>query len=155
MNFCPLKMFYCIFCIFQQFCSIKNLVAQFDLHSQKWNFFGIFCQNNATINKKSHSTLRAKRAMVTFWVDKSSFKLPKMSQFSEFLKTWSLLSNSVSRQVSCNRLVIAQCLKITENVAFDLSNFGINFVLFKSDMSESTIWPQALGFQKIAKLNHF
>ena len=31
--------------------------------------------------KKSHSTLRAKRATITFWVDKSLLKMPKMVQF--------------------------------------------------------------------------
>ena len=52
--------------------------------------------------KKSHSTLRAKRAKSTFWVDKSSLQMPKMVHFGEFLKTWSLRSNSVTRQVSFN-----------------------------------------------------
>ena len=36
--------------------------------------------------KKSHSTLRAKRAMFTFWVDKSSSKMPKMSILASFQK---------------------------------------------------------------------
>ena len=53
--------------------------------------------------KKSHSTLRAKRATFTFRVDKSSLKMPKMVHFGEFLKTWSLRLNSVTRQVSFNR----------------------------------------------------
>ena len=53
--------------------------------------------------KKSHSTLRAKRATFTFWVDKRSIKMPDMVQVGEFLKTWSLRSNSVTRQVSFTR----------------------------------------------------
>ena len=56
--------------------------------------------------KKSHSTLRAKRATFTFWVDKSSLKMPKMVNFGEFLKTWSLQSNNVTRQVTFNRTKI-------------------------------------------------
>ena len=48
--------------------------------------------------KKSHSTLRVKRATFTFWVDKSWLKMPKMVHFGDFLKTWSLRSNSVTRQ---------------------------------------------------------
>mgnify|MGYP006903851619 CR=1 FL=1 len=52
--------------------------------------------------KKSHSTLRAKRA--TFTKDYS--KMPKMVHFGEFLKTWSLWSNSVTRHVSFNRTKI-------------------------------------------------
>ena len=53
--------------------------------------------------KKSYSTLRAKRATFTFWVDKSLLKMPKMVHFGEFLKTCSLRSNIVTRQVSLNR----------------------------------------------------
>ena len=56
--------------------------------------------------KKSHSILRAKWATFTFWVDKSSLKMPKMVNFGEFLKTWSLRSNSVTRQVSFYRTKI-------------------------------------------------
>ena len=56
--------------------------------------------------KKSRSTLRAKRATFTFWVDKSWLKMPEMVQFGEFLKTWSLRSNRVTRQVSFNRTKI-------------------------------------------------
>ena len=55
--------------------------------------------------KKSHSTLRAKRATFTFYLE-----IPKMVHFAEFLKTWSLRSNSVTRQVSFNRTKIGgQC----------------------------------------------
>ena len=38
--------------------------------------------------------------------DKSSLKMPKMVDFVEFLKTWSLRSNSVTRQVTFNRTKI-------------------------------------------------
>ena len=37
--------------------------------------------------KKSHSTLRAKRATFTFWVDKSSLKMPKMANLASFWKS--------------------------------------------------------------------
>ena len=42
-------------------------------------------------------------ARFRFWVDKSYLKMPKMVHFGEILKTWSLRSNSVTRQVSFNR----------------------------------------------------
>ena len=58
------------------------------------------------ITEKSHSILRAKRATFTFWVDKNSLKMPKMVHFDEFLKTWSLRSKSVTRQVCFNRTKI-------------------------------------------------
>ena len=77
-----------------------------------WWFFLVIwktCHSNAPFLKKhsvwklpkmSHSTLRAKRAMFTFWVDKSSTKMPKMVHFGEFLKTWSSQSHSVTRQAN-------------------------------------------------------
>ena len=41
--------------------------------------------------KKSHSTLRAKRATLTFWVVKKFINNAKTGQFWDFLKTWNLL----------------------------------------------------------------
>ena len=39
------------------------------------------------LQKKSHSTLRAKRARFTFWVDKSSLKMSKMVHLTSFRKS--------------------------------------------------------------------
>ena len=39
-------------------------------------------------------------AFATFWVDKSWLKMPKIVYVGEFLKNWSLRSNSVTRHVS-------------------------------------------------------
>ena len=64
--------------------------------------------------KKSHLTLRVQRATSTFWVDKSSSKVSKMVNLAIFLKTWSLQSNSVTRQklpFSKQHLSWAQCLR--------------------------------------------
>ena len=33
--------------------------------------------------------------------------------------------------------------------------FSTNFCPIKTDLSGNTVWPQALGFQKIAKMDHF
>ena len=33
--------------------------------------------------------------------------------------------------------------------------FSINFCPFKTDLSGNTVWPQASGFQKLAKMDHF
>ena len=52
------------------------------------------------------SPLRAKRATITFWMDKSKLKMTRMVHFGEFLKNWSLRSNSVTRQVSFKRAKI-------------------------------------------------
>jgi len=33
--------------------------------------------------------------------------------------------------------------------------FSTNFCPFKTDLSGNTVWPQASGFQKLAKMHHF
>ena len=78
--------------------------------------------------------MRAKRATYTFWVDKSSLKMPKILNFGEFLKTWSLRSRSVTRQyknlvenakmenficdILCNFQLMWQRRKNSKNVFF-------------------------------------
>ena len=54
-------------------------------------------------------------------------------------------------------LTISQCWKITQNVAYKFFNLGIsiNFCPIKSDLSGNTVWPQASGFQKLTKIDHF
>ena len=45
------------------------------------------CHSFWKSQKKSHLIFRAKRAKFTFWVDKSSLKMPKMVHFGDSLKT--------------------------------------------------------------------
>ena len=50
----------------------------------------------------------------------------------------------------------AQCLKITQNVAFkrfSILPFSTNFCLIKIDLSGNTFWPQAPAFKELAKQN--
>ena len=51
----------------------------------------------------------------------------------------------------------SHCFKITQNVAFAFWHFGIftNFCPIKIEVSGYTVWPQASGFQKLAKMDHF
>ena len=51
----------------------------------------------------------------------------------------------------------SQCLKITQNVAFEFFYFGnfTNFYSIKIDLSGNTAKPQTSGFQKLAKFDHF
>ena len=78
--------------------------------------------------KKSHSTLRAKRATFTFWVDKSSLK---MCHFGKFLKTWSLQSSSVTRQVNFDRTKIGAKIEKL-NVLMSLWNHRFWLRILKS-----------------------
>ena len=41
------------------------------------------------------------------------------------------------------------------HLKFLILAFSTNFCSIKSDLSGNTVWPQALGFQKLAKIDHF
>ena len=51
-------------------------------------------------SQKKSLAIRAKQDTFAFWVDKRSLKMPKMINFGDFWKTWSLRPNSVTRQVT-------------------------------------------------------
>ena len=61
-------------------------------------------------------------------------------------------------KVVCFQPTHTHCLKITQNVAFEfflILAFSTNFCPIKTDLTGNTVWPQALGFQKLNKLDHF
>ena len=70
------------FGIFNQFLSNWQLTCLVPLFDRKLQFHGAWKSQ-----KKYYSTLRAKRATVTFWVDKSYLKMPKMVNLASFWKT--------------------------------------------------------------------
>ena len=95
--------------------------------------------------KKSHSTLRAKRATFTFWVDKSSLKMPKMVNFGEFLKTWILRSNSVTRQVILNSTKISgkcqnQKIQMRHFVEFSNNVRNHDYVVRLDEVPDFPLW---------------
>ena len=63
---------------------------------------------------------------------------------------------SVSKSIQIF-ILQSHCLKITQNVAFDIFNFGIfhHFLSVKTDLSGNTVWPQASAFKKLDKMDHF
>ena len=67
--------------------------------------------------KKSHSTLRAKRAMFTFWVDKNSLKMPKMVDFWRVFEKFKACGQTV---LPDRTILIGQ--KMVENVKIENSN---------------------------------
>ena len=98
------KQFVCcgrvIFCKVKEGLSVLYLYEIIFRHDFLCNVTTVF-ENH---RKSLIQTLRAKRATFTIWVDKSSLKMPKNGPFWRvFLKTWSLRSNSVTRQVSFHR----------------------------------------------------
>ena len=105
-------------------------------------------------------------ATFTFWVDKSSLKVPKMVNFGEFLKP-----------EECNQTVLpdrsfliekklmknAKIEKLKSDIFFCKMNhfyifrmvFSINFGPIKNYLSGNTVWSQASVFQKVANIDHF
>ena len=71
------------------------------MSDKSWWLHGVW-----KLPKKSHSTMRTKRATFTLWVGKSWLKIPKIVNFGDFLKTWSLWSNSVTRHVNPSQTII-------------------------------------------------
>ena len=66
------------------------------------------CPNWNTVFENHRKSLiqhceRSELRLHVFWVDKSWLKIPKMVHFGDFLKTLSLRSNSITRQVTYNK----------------------------------------------------
>ena len=81
----------------------------FDSETQRWGIFErwslflfsfSYFRDTQCLKIAQKVALRAERATFTFWVAKSSLKMPKLVNFGELLKTWSLRSNSVTRHVT-------------------------------------------------------
>ena len=70
------------------------------------------------ITKKSHSTLRAKRATFTFWVDKSSSKMPKLVNFGSVWKP-----EACGQTVLPDRSLLMR-QKLMENAKIQMRHFG-------------------------------
>ena len=70
---------------YSTFCDLKKrFFLQFLLLANKAR--GALLHGVWKSQKKSHSIWRAKRATLTFWVDKSLLKMPKMVNFASFWK---------------------------------------------------------------------
>ena len=70
----------------------------------------IFCECRRSLQYtvfENHRKSLIQHSAVTIWEDNSSWKMPKMFHFGEFLKAWSLRSNSVTKQVNFNRTKIS------------------------------------------------
>ena len=93
---------WCSFVQWRNYCTWSRLpfrswmaIPFFDLLWQTWDAEWKINDGNKSLKKltvfenpkkKSHSTLRAKRATFTFWVEKSWLKMPKMANLTSFLK---------------------------------------------------------------------
>ena len=66
--------------------------------------------------------------MLTIWVDKSSLKMPKIVHFAQFLKIWSLRSNSVTRQVNFSMTKIGGKRQNSKNQMRHFEKFSNNVI---------------------------
>ena len=110
--------------------------------------------------KKSHSILRSKWATFTFWVAKSSLKMPKLVHLGEFVKAWCLWSNSVTRQVkNWRKMPKLKNSNATFLVIFIQCGFSwfwhemVHSVRFRRDLVQKQF--HAVHFYKMAKSAKF
>ena len=71
---------------------------------------------------------------------------------------WSTSSNSQWCWwiiLTTKRLHIVWKLVKMSHLKFWILAFSTTFCLIKTDLSGNTVWPQASGFQKLAKMDHF
>ena len=59
-----------------------------------------------------------------------------------------------ARKFSHPNHIVWKLLKMS-NLNFWILAFSTNFFLSKTDLSGNTVWPQASGVQKLAKMDHF
>ena len=118
------------------YCSSTVEARPYILFTRKFTTMGSTLITGFENHKKYHTTLRAKRATFTFWMHKSSLKMPKLVHYGEILKTWSLRSNSVTRQAEN-----AKSQKFKWDI---LNNFLLDFLIFES--SDPTVVRRSTCF---------
>ena len=109
---------------------------------------------------RTHETSRAKPAILVldrdYDGDFAGLPVGTVRQDSGFLfahwKFKHMAGKTKQWRVSKILKGAAHCLKITQNVALA---FSTSFCPIKTDLSGNTVWPQASGFQKLAKMDHF
>ena len=82
------------------------------------------------------------KSLILFW--QKLIKNAKNCQFGNLLKTWSVTRHTVFESKP-------KCLILNLSILA----FSANFCPIKSDLSGNTVWPQASGFLKVAKLDYF
>ena len=154
-----------IFGIFNELLSTQNVnVARFAL--VEWDFFcnfkhcvltcgQIFSQNLSPVRPRSDIGRAPLQSVVVFRASKYvAYWGQLLSAKNPVQKS---LHNSVqkSQKITFRFLIISfhhsQCLKITQNVEFAIFQFWH----FLPILSGNTVWPQTLGFHKLAKIDYF
>ena len=108
----------------------------------------------------------------TIWPQASGFQKLAIDHFGDFFYETSTLKMNVARfarNVKCDFLCDIQTLwqeirklswwhsvwKSPKMSVFQFLALSTNFCPIKSELSGNTVWPQASGFQKLAKLTIF
>ena len=113
----------------------------------------VFTTNIADLSANLDQTSRNFQLQKRFQVITTSIWREKFQK-----KNWAEKSREIARILQYfavnNFNLTRKCMKITQNVElkFLILAFSINFCPIKSDLSDNTVWPQALWFQKFAKI---
>ena len=89
---------------------------------------------------------------------KSSFKIlgqkSRHSKQKKLAKKWLACSLKIDEKSHFPSTLFENYLKCHIWI-FDVLTFSTNFCPLKTDLTGNTVWPQASGFQKLAKWDHF
>ena len=88
------------------------------------------------------------------------FGFPSVDEFIPKLKyncgIWFSISTWIHSKTQIQLLHFLSFYTLFENCSkCRILAFSTNFCPIKTDQSGNTVWPQASGFQKLAKMNHF
>ena len=109
----------------------------------------VVCQLSSPQRKEKK--LRAKAGRLTFWAEKKkSFLLLAMPRCKIH---HSYRQSKIRRTLDLHHNVW-KLLEIS-HLNFSILAFSTNFCPVKIDLSGNTVWPQASGFQKLAKMDNF
>ena len=94
--------------------SFKNVLILYHKKSLYMRIIKYCISQCLKITEKVSFNIASYGTTFTFWVDKSSLNMPNMVKLGEFLKIWILRSNSVTRQVTFNRIKIGGNAKMSK-----------------------------------------
>ena len=138
--------------------TVKKSFARMAFSNRNVNGFGLWSRAMLICNWPSFFLLASPMGHRLKWSDYAaipSFTFTEKSLLMAFRKLFVSDTKYTSVfQQQCHAHIVWKLLKMS-HLNFWILAFSTNFCLVKTDLSGNTVWPQASGFQKLAKMNHF
>ena len=130
----------------------KNICCTFDKKPWKWVWFKCFIFQAVSFAVHSWCTNKVLQEMI------HPRRIPNTQNFC-CLESWlaNQLIHSRNRRKKglFNTFLVFTLFENYSKCRIWILVFSTNFCPIKTDLSGNTVWPQASGFQKIAKMDHF